>query len=96
MELGELFRGEEIKFLQLMNDNLSREIKFLHDQIDLKDDLNEKLLRKLGITERLKVELSDKNWVPVGGYVSLKDKIKDKETASLLEFNKLKDQENAG
>jgi hypothetical protein len=96
--LSELLQGDGIKFLELLNDNLTRQIIQLNEQNKFLREQNEKLLDKIIGKEQLKVEMQDSE--PIGGIKSLRTRIRDAELSSRIEAKALQDKEkereNAG
>ena len=94
MAFGELFQGDTIKFLELLNESLAARAQFLETQLLREQELNQALLRKLGILEYIRVEINTGELEPIGGFKTLRQKIKEAEEKSRKEF--FEEQENAG
>jgi hypothetical protein len=90
MESREKYR-EDVKLLEMLNDNLGREVKFLHESLRHERDVNELFLKRLGFIG--KVEKNLEEFEPVGGYTRLTDRIAQAEEKSRMEYEKEKERE---
>lgn len=91
MALEDIVRGDTIKYLELLNESLSNQIVILNKELQDNKELNKLLLQRLGIIERIKEDISI-NFKPVGGYIPLRERIREAEAKSREEADKL----NAG
>lgn len=79
----------EIKFLEGMNGKLSDEVEFLAQQLTLAQDIIKQLIDKLPGARANRTVNSNQaqDFEPVGGYVSLTDKIREAEEKAKKEYD---------
>jgi len=96
--LGEWLRGvinlinrpnKTIRFLEMLNENNTRHINHLENELRFFKEQNTLLLKRLGITERLKTEIDTSKMEPIGGYKSLRSQIREAEELSRIEYQKM-------
>lgn len=85
-------RGDTVKYLELLNESLSERSRILESELRDQKELNKILLKKLGIIESNTRQI-EVDYNPVGGYMPLRQRIREKELESLEEAKRYADQE---
>ena len=86
---------DNIRFLEKSNDFLSDEVQRLHELINEERKTNTLLLRRLGIIEEIKTETQLGEINPIGGFVPLRQRIRELEETARERLRKEVDEFNA-
>ena len=78
----------EVKFLERINERLAEEVSFLRIQLQQLMMMNQQLLDKITVKESKRAPVVEGDFSPIGGYVSLRQRIEEAEEASKLEAKK--------
>jgi hypothetical protein len=86
--LDDSLRGDTIKFLELTNHILSKEVEFLHEQIRSKDEISKALMQRIGILEKSISDVKIEDFNPIPGYKSTRTRIAEAEARDREEYYK--------
>jgi hypothetical protein len=81
--------AEGTSYLEMLNEQNTRIINILQDELRNEREINRALLKKVGIIEEIRQNIDMDILHPIGGYKSLSERIREAEEKSLKEAESL-------
>lgn len=85
--LGDIVRGDTIRYLELLNERQAEEINYLKKMLEREQSINDSFR-----APKVKIEMNEETLAPIGGFVPLRMRIRNAEDTSRKEYNKILDE----